>query len=409
MARVASAELTELKEITHRTIQVRRVTLGSFFILALAIRLTLRLSFPLPLLFTPLVWFLMTYPFKALIDAQRDERGLYWAHAGFFIVELTLITYLIHFLQGAEWIGLIFYLFTVIYANFFLPELQGYLITGLAILFYAILVLLEWAGLIAHRPLFAQSGYRSLSYIVTTILVGGLGIYAILAYTIRIFAEIYRRKGQELRALSMRLISAQEEERRRIAHRLHDELGQALTVTKLDMELAEREAPPEIQGRLREGERLLGEAIAGLRELSHTLRPPLLDELGLVPALRALAERFTEAGGLEVEVELEGVGRLRPEVESLLYQTTHEALANAAKHAQAHRVAVRLGRTSDYLRLEVEDDGCGFHVQRALQSGGGLGLRGMQERAFLAGGSLQIISQPGAGTKIILVCPGEGV
>jgi len=402
---MTGARLAELKEIIRRTIQVRRITLGVFFIVALLVRLALGVDFPLPLLFVPLIWLGLTYPFKALVDLQREEGGLHWVHAGFFILELVIITYLIHFLQGVEWIGLIFYLFTIIYANFFLPQLQGYLITGLAILFYAVLVLMEWAGLIPHRSLFAQGDYRSLSYVLTTILAGGVGIYATLAYTIRIFAEIYRRKGRELERLSARLLSAQEEERRRIARQLHDELGQALTVAIMDLRLAEREAPEGLKERLRQGARLLEEAIADCRELSHGLRPPLLDELGLVEALRALAERFAEAENLKIELETEELGRLPPEVESLIYGAAQEALTNATKHAEASLIDIRLNRIGDQLRLEVTDDGRGFDPQRALRAGRGLGLRGMQERAMLAGGRLQIESRPGAGTRVILEVP----
>jgi two-component system sensor histidine kinase UhpB len=408
---LAQAELTELKEIIRRTIRVRRITLGSFFAVAVIIRLGVGLVFPLPLLFAPLGWLLLTYPFKALIEAQKDERGLHWAHAGFFILELGIITYLIHFLQGAEWLGLIFYIFTIIYANFFLPELQGYLITGLAILFYAALVLLEWAGLVPHRTLFLARDYRSLSYVLITLLAGGIGVYAVLAYTIRIFAEIYRRKGRELAALSAKLVSAQEEERRRIAHRLHDELGGALTATKLELELAEREAPAELRARLRRAVQILGEALSQARELSHSLRPPLLEELGLGPALRALGERFAAAEGFKVELELEELGQeaglLRPEVESLIYQAAQEALTNAAKHAHPQRVVLRLGRARGRLRLEVEDDGRGFDPQE-LRGGPGLGLEGMRERAILAGGSLKVESKAGRGTKLILELPLEG-
>jgi two-component system sensor histidine kinase UhpB len=408
---LAQAELGELKEIIRRTIRVRRITLGSFFVVAVIIRLGVGLVFPLPLLFAPLGWLLLTYPFKALIEAQKDERGLHWAHAGFFILELGIITYLIHFLQGAEWLGLIFYIFTIIYANFFLLELQGYLITGLAILFYAALVLLEWAGLVPHRTLFLARDYRSLSYVLITLLAGGIGVYAVLAYTIRIFAEIYRRKGRELAALSAKLVSAQEEERRRIAHRLHDELGGALTATKLELELAEREAPAELRARLRRAVQILGEALSQARELSHSLRPPLLEELGLGPALRALGERFAAAEGFKVELELEELGQeaglLRSEVESLIYQAAQEALTNAAKHAHPHKVVLRLGRARGRLRLEVEDDGRGFNPQ-GLRGGPGLGLEGMRERAILAGGSLKVESKAGRGTKLILELPLEG-
>ncbi|MFQ6117239.1 MAG: sensor histidine kinase, partial [Candidatus Bipolaricaulia bacterium] len=225
---------------------------------------------------------------------------------------------------------------------------------------------------------------------------------ATLAYTIRIFAEIYRRKGRELERLSVRLLSAQEEERRRIARQLHDELGQALTVAKLDLELVGREVPEGLQGRLREGAQLLDKAIAEVRELSHSLRPPLVDELGLAEALRALSERFAAAENLKIELEAEGLGGLPPEVESLVYRTAQEALTNAARHAEARRIDVRLSRSGDRLRLEVVDDGRGFDPREAAR---GLGLRGARERAMLAGGSLRIESRPGTGTRLILEVP----
>ena len=407
---MAQAELDELKEIIRRTIRVRRITLGSFFAVGVVVRLALGLRFPLPLLFAPLIWLLLTYPFKALIGIQRDERGLHWTHAGFFILELGIITYLIHFLQGAEWLGLVFYIFTITYANFFLPELQGYLITALAILFYAALVLSEWAGLIPHRTLFLSRDYRSLSYVLTTLLAGGIGIYAVLAYTIRIFAEIYRRKGRELEALSARLVSAQEDERRRIAQRLHDELGGALVAAKMELELAGREAPAKLKARLHGAVGILDEALAQARELSHTLRPPVLDELGLVPALRALGERFTAAEGLEIVMELEeprtgpgpGPRGLPPEVEGLFYQAAQEALINVIKHAKAARVSLRLKELRGTLRLEVEDDGRGFDPRRV---GEGLGLRGLRERTRLLGGRLEVASRPGEGTKLTLELP----
>jgi len=411
--------LEELKEIIRRTILVRRVTLGVFFALALPVRLALGVDFPLALLFVPLIWLGMTYPFKALIEAQRSESGLHWVHAGFFIVELALITWLIHFLQGVEWIGLIFYLFTVIYANFFLPQVQGYLITGLAVIFYAALVLLEWAGLIPHRALFAHADHRSLSYVLTTILAGGVGIYATLAYTIRIFAEIYRQKGRELERLSVRLLTAQEEERRRLARQLHDELGQTLTAAKLSLGMATQAAhaqaqvqpqAQELKERLVETGQLLDRAIEETRALSHRLRPPLLDELGLVPALRWLVERFTGAEGLQVELEAdEGeVGRLGPELEGLLYRAAQEALTNVVRHARATRARVELTRAEGRVRLTVEDDGQGFDVGRALRRGEGLGLQGLRERAALAGGTLRISSRPGTGTRLTLEVPLDG-
>ena len=407
MVRGAPGELAELQGIIARTIQVRQLTLGSFFILALLLRFALRIRFPLPLIFIPLLWFLLTFPFRRLIAAQREERGLHWVHAGFFILELMLVTYLIHYLQGVEWIGLIFYLYTVIYANFFLPALQGYLITGLAIAFYALLVALEMVGVLPHWQLFPEISYRSPVYVVTTLLAGGLGVYAILAYTIQIFAAIYRRKNQELEKLSAWLLTAQEEERRRLAQRLHDELGQTLTVAKLNLGLAARaETAVERERHLREAERSLEMAIEEARALSHGLRPPLLDELGLIPALEQLIAQFRATSELEIEFTIDEVDRLPASLEMFVYQAVQEGLTNAVRHAEARHLTVRLTRKADRLRLEIADDGKGCDPERALRSG--LGLRGMRERALLAGGHLQVLSRPGRGTRLVLELPIPG-
>jgi len=235
-------DFDELRRGINRTILVRRITLGVFSGVALVVLFASRISYLNPVFYSPLVWFLLTFPFKYLIDRQRTLRTLHWVHTGFFLVEVLLITFLVHFMGGSEWIGVTFYMFTVIYANIFLTRFQGSLVTLLVVLSYSGLVLLEYTGLIPHRSLFSAVGepHRSLGYALTTILAGALGMYAVVALTVRSFADVFvhknrmlARRERQLSRLSRRLLTAQDEERRRIARTLHDDLIQTLAAIKL--------------------------------------------------------------------------------------------------------------------------------------------------------------------------------
>lgn len=392
----------ELKGTVLRTILARRITLGVFAAVALVVILTSRISYLNPLFYAPLAWFLITFPFQYLVNRQRSERSLHWVHVGFFVVEIVLITLFVHLMGGSEWIGIVFYLFTVIYANFFLPKLQGYLVTALVILLYTLVVLLEYTGAIPHQFLFPvhDAPYRSLSYNLTTILAGAVGIYSVLAYTVRSFTNIYVRKNRilaaresELAELSQRLLSAHEEERRRIARELHDELGQSLAAVKLHLAT--------LGGGLSEGQRreileIVDRAIADTRSLAYSLRPPLLDDLGLLPSLRRLGEMVKAASGLEMQLNLEEGKRLPRPVESLLFHVAQEAIRNVQKHAQAKHVVVTLHRESGKVILAVKDDGIGFRPQDPQ----GLGLRGIKERVEVTGGRMEIVSSPGRGALV---------
>ena len=401
---VSDPDFAELKATVIKTVMARRITLGAFSAIALIVILLTKISYLNPLFYAPLVWFLLTFPFKYLIERQTNPTGLHWAHAGFFIAEIVLITALIHLMGGSEWIGVIFYVFTVIYANFFLPELQGYLITGLVVLLYSSLVILEYFGVIPHRSLFPpyEAPYRNLAYNLTTILAGAAGVYGLLSYTVRAFTEIYARKNRALRArerelskLSQRILSAQDEERRRIARVLHDELGQTLAAVKLELAAGED---------VTRAQELIDRAISQTRDLAHSLRPPLLDDLGLGPSLRRLGRMVEEAGNVDVRVRVEITERLPQEHEGLLFSAAQEALRNIEAHAQARHVEIAVEQREGAIVLVVTDDGIGFDHAAVP----GLGLRGIRERVEGIGGRMSVFSRPGEGTRLEVEVPYAG-
>ena len=392
--------LRELFAIIDRTILVRRITLGSFCILAIAVLVSSGISPLNPLFSVPFLWLLLTVPFEHLVHRQRTLRSIQNVHAAFFVVEVLFVGYLVHRLGGVEWIGVMFYLFTVMYANFFLPRAAGYLVTGLAAGSFALVAFLEYLGLIPHFQLFSHQGppYRNLPYVVATVLVGGIGIYGILAFTVRAFADLFQRKNEELarrkaalERLSLKLLSAREKERRRIARRIHDEMGQALAAARWAL----------AAGKVEEADRLLAELGEGLRDLARELRPPLLDELGLGAALAKFLEDFSASTGIAVTKELPS-GRYPPEVETALFRVVQEALENVRRHARAKRVTVTIKERDRTLIGWIADDGVGFDPRRATE---GLGLSGMREWISLVGGKLEVRSAPGRGTRIEFEVP----
>jgi two-component system, NarL family, sensor histidine kinase UhpB len=193
-------------------------------------------------------------------------------------------------------------------------------------------------------------------------------------------------------------IQAQERERRRIAQDLHDEVNQALTAVSLRLQASIEQAPAPLRRELAETKRLAGQAMEELLALARQLRPAVLDDHGLLPALHSQVRDFSDQTGIRASFEVRGpVSRLTPEQQLVVYRVTQESLSNVAQHSGAHTVDVELsfiGRTV----LRINDDGRGF-VQRR---GGGLGLSGMRERALLVGGHLNIWSAQGQGTRVEL-------
>jgi signal transduction histidine kinase len=202
-----------------------------------------------------------------------------------------------------------------------------------------------------------------------------------------------------------RVVEAQELERRRLARELHDETGQALTSILLGLKALEDSVDGD---EAREGVAALRELVVAtlqdVRRLAVELRPKVLDDFGLVPALERLIESFADQTGIVVQLE-SGLGdeRLSAEVETALYRIVQESLTNVVKHAAARSVSIVLARKKDTVAIVIEDDGQGFDPEHTRE--GGFGLEGMRERAGLLEGKLQIESRVGAGTTIVAEVP----
>lgn len=214
-----------------------------------------------------------------------------------------------------------------------------------------------------------------------------------------------RETSDRLQKLSRRLLAVQEQERRRLARELHDEIGQLLTGLSFRLDAAAKASAADIPERLAEARSLVRELTAQVRELSQCLRPSLLDDLGLGPALDWLVCRFSTQTGLCVELNTGRLGRYPAEVETAAYRIVQEALTNAARHAAAENVVVRLSGDAAGLAVEIVDNGCGFDP--AAPPAGTGGLSGMRERAELLGGSFAIDSTPGVGTRVTARLPGD--
>ena len=215
----------------------------------------------------------------------------------------------------------------------------------------------------------------------------------------------YREANTALRRLNERL----EEEAQRIAHALHDEAAQLLATVHVALAGLSGDLSPPAQRRLEEIRGLLDRVESELRRLSHELRPTMLDDLGLVPALQFLAEGVAKRTGVAVAVTGSTQGRLPSRVETTLYRIVQEALTNAARHAHATHVEVRIRREPQAIGCSVADDGVGFDAATVLAPAGrhGLGLAGIRERLDPIGGTLQVTSAPGAGTRLSVSVPLE--
>jgi two-component system sensor histidine kinase UhpB len=219
------------------------------------------------------------------------------------------------------------------------------------------------------------------------------------------FRRMLGRIDDERRRSGRLVLRAQEEERRRLARDLHDEVNQALTAILLRLEALSQAAPPELSSELSELKRLVNQAMSELLQLARQLRPTALDDHGLLPAMASQVRRFEAQTGIKAELNASGADtQLPPDEEIAVYRIAQEALANVARHADAREVSVGFRAGDDGVELTVRDDGRGFSTLEP-RDGGGLGLGGMAERARLVGGELTIESRPGGGTKLCLRVP----
>ena len=216
-----------------------------------------------------------------------------------------------------------------------------------------------------------------------------------------------RDYAERMRQMSRRLSTAEENERRNIHRELHDRIGASLSALKLDLSLIggmlDASAQKTVGSRLQRAQQLTGETIARIRDVMGELRPPALDDFGLLAALRTHAQPFAARLGIPVHVNGEEVEpRLANSAETALFRIAQEALTNIAKHAQARQVVISLDSDRDRLTLVIADDGSGFDIHANSPRQDSWGLRTMRERAQAIGADLRIESAPGKGTRVIV-------
>jgi len=226
------------------------------------------------------------------------------------------------------------------------------------------------------------------------------GAVALAVEKDRLFEEV-RAGRARLEALSHRLLEVQETERRHIARELHDEIGQGLTALRLVLDATHRLPADAARSRLRELSQLVDDLLTRVRNLSLDLRPGMLDDLGLLPALLWLFGRYSSQTNVHVVFEHSGLNRrYAPDVETAAYRIVQEALTNVARHAGGSEVTVRAWADTATLRVQVTDQGSGFDPGTVLAGRETSGLAGMRERAVLLGGQFSLESAPGGGTRL---------
>ncbi len=235
-----------------------------------------------------------------------------------------------------------------------------------------------------------------------------------LADTFNFMARTLMDKMRLERKYLSQIIEAQENERRRISRELHDEIGQALTAIKFNLEMIDKELPqtfPVVRGRLGDAKSLSNQTITAMRRLSMDLRPAMLDELGLVPTLRWYVQNLSKRLGINSQFQAIGLEeKLPPQIETALYRIVQEALNNISKHAEANQVEISLEQRNSTIYASIMDNGKGFDWDKVLHPESperGSGIIGMQERISLLGGKIDIQSRPGFGTRISIEVPNQ--
>ncbi len=231
---------------------------------------------------------------------------------------------------------------------------------------------------------------------------------SIAVYNARLYEKV--RTGREsLQVLSQRVIRAQETERRQIARELHDEIGQALTGVQLNLQTVQHFLEGDARESLKDSMLTIERVLQQARDLSLNLRPSVLDDFGLVAALRWLVKRRTKVSGPAIEFTADPFEtRLSEDIETACFRVAQEALTNVVRHARASHVSIELHQRDEQLQLLIRDDGVGFDVSKAMdiaKGGASMGLLGLRERVLLVGGRIEIESVLGQGTALLAYFP----
>lgn len=235
----------------------------------------------------------------------------------------------------------------------------------------------------------------------------------LLRAKVKVFAELHR-KSQQLETLNARIITLQDEERRRIARELHDSVGQLLAAVSMNSAVVQAEShklSPQATKCLAENSGLIEEINKEIRTMSHLLHPPLLDEAGLASALRLYVEGFAERSKVEVKLDIPAdFGRVSKEMELSIFRVAQECLTNIHRHAESPTAGIRITQEDGHLTVEIEDAGKGVPLEKQLamaSAHAGVGFRGMRERLRRLGGTLEIQSN-GHGTRVTAILPVVG-
>jgi two-component system sensor histidine kinase UhpB len=299
------------------------------------------------------------------------------------------------------------YLATRLHEGSGMPVLVGFVVTGLFVSVVMNFALLK----IAFHPL------TRLRETMRRVQVGEVGIRAPITgqdpdadQLATAFNKMLETLDEIAKSRAGQILSAQEQERKRIARELHDETSQVLTSLLISLALLEQAIEgEEARRRVEDTRALVHQTLRAVRNLSIDLRPSALDDLGLLPALRWYIKQYQQACGIEVDFTATGLKRRLPaEVEIALYRVIQESLTNTAKHSKARTASVAVSEEQGQVTAHIRDDGQGFDAPAVLRSpwqDRGLGLAGMQERAMLLDGTVKIESQPGQGTSIDVTIP----
>ncbi|MGE5648415.1 MAG: sensor histidine kinase [Acidobacteriota bacterium] len=224
---------------------------------------------------------------------------------------------------------------------------------------------------------------------------------------LRLSEQLAAREGQ-LRDLALRMLDAEERERRRIRRELHDETAQLLPYLRLQLEMIERaapDAPLAVRRGLAEARELIGRTVAEIRRVLADLSPAVLEQLGLVAAVRQLLNEMRRRHGVEVRLDTARLGRVPKKTEIVAYRIVQECCNNVVRHSSASHLNVSFTTADGKLKMRIVDDGVGFRVEEALSQAGSFGLAGMRERVALAGGRFDLASRPGHGTRVSVEIP----